>query len=539
MLPLLFPVLLAAFLYATNPFHILDETAKVSQRITQRAYSLLFDQKLDAQPVVAVVLDEGFVDKFAPDTGYPVGFDVHAVVLRTILCAAPSSLYIDIAFQAPRANAGAEQTDEEAVERLRAALATRATDPICQKLDAAKRPVDTEVFLARVLPEQGLCSAFPFTKAGIEDCPRVEALEPLRNVSTPLSITRTQPEIQHIRYPLFANASNALRFLVQDLEAAKARMPQVEPSPATAMALAYCRNQSPGQDILALCQTLQTAKPSSQFERLPADLNMVPLWRYYSYGNPLWQQLLQSPSRNPESTNLDSAKADPSAGGSCTRYQRIEAGQDTFLRRVGVAIIAVLTEGLNQALPETGTAGSKPFSQTNCLTHPYVVGDVVEELRSSCRLPRGCSGALSTLFEGKAVVYGYSVDVANDMFDTPVLGQLPGLFVHAAATDNLLRFGTSYKREGITVLGMEIDSNLIQLFIIAGFFVVQLVFTMGKIGSSGRWSLVLALSAFAILMPPFMNLPPLDWLATISLGQLSLLAQRPSAENRVYVDRNP
>jgi hypothetical protein len=56
---------------------------------------------------------------------------------------------------------------------------------------------------------------------------------------------------------------------------------------------------------------------------------------------------------------------------------------------------------------------------------------------------------LKDLFKGKAVFYGANFLAGSDIIYPPTHYSLPGVYSHAMALDNLLTFGTSYKREAI------------------------------------------------------------------------------------------
>lgn len=48
------------------------------------------------------------------------------------------------------------------------------------------------------------------------------------------------------------------------------------------------------------------------------------------------------------------------------------------------------------------------------------------------------------MLEGKMVLLGANVDGVNDQVETPVHGLLPGVFQHAMALDNLMKYGSAY-----------------------------------------------------------------------------------------------
>jgi hypothetical protein len=53
---------------------------------------------------------------------------------------------------------------------------------------------------------------------------------------------------------------------------------------------------------------------------------------------------------------------------------------------------------------------------------------------------------LADLVHGKAVFYGAAFDLTGDRVTSPVFDELPGVYLHAMAYDNLVTLGKNYKR---------------------------------------------------------------------------------------------
>jgi hypothetical protein len=65
---------------------------------------------------------------------------------------------------------------------------------------------------------------------------------------------------------------------------------------------------------------------------------------------------------------------------------------------------------------------------------------------------------LERLLAGKLVMVGGHFRASNDWADSPVHGQLPGVHLHAMALDNLVEYGTGYRRNGAAL----IDSDFLE-----------------------------------------------------------------------------
>ena len=82
---------------------------------------------------------------------------------------------------------------------------------------------------------------------------------------------------------------------------------------------------------------------------------------------------------------------------------------------------------------------------------PFTPTVTIEDLTSSKRTPRQDATWLTEQFKGKVVFYGASFLAGSDIIFPPTHVPLPGVYSHAMALDNLLTFGTSYKREATSL----------------------------------------------------------------------------------------
>jgi hypothetical protein len=101
-------------------------------------------------------------------------------------------------------------------------------------------------------------------------------------------------------------------------------------------------------------------------------------------------------------------------------------------------------------------------------------------------------GKLEEYLSDRIVFYGASIAGASDVAFTPTHGRLPGVYLHAAALDNLLSFGHGYKSEkaghwlidsGLTFNGIQIG---ILALLIAGMLVFE-DFVRARLGDDTAW----------------------------------------------------
>ena len=74
---------------------------------------------------------------------------------------------------------------------------------------------------------------------------------------------------------------------------------------------------------------------------------------------------------------------------------------------------------------------------------PYARALTMTDLRSSSEEE---DSRLHDLLDGRYVMIGANLSGSNDMVTSPVHGEIPGVFMHAMALDNLLTYERRYKR---------------------------------------------------------------------------------------------
>lgn len=103
---------------------------------------------------------------------------------------------------------------------------------------------------------------------------------------------------------------------------------------------------------------------------------------------------------------------------------------------VGRQVLYGLVEGL------VNYEGSGGPTDARCAYHPVISLDEVVHVGKAGSEDQ--QQRLEKLFRGKIVLYGLSLEGVRDEVESPVHGQLPGVFFHAMALDNLMYHGEGY-----------------------------------------------------------------------------------------------
>lgn len=74
-----------------------------------------------------------------------------------------------------------------------------------------------------------------------------------------------------------------------------------------------------------------------------------------------------------------------------------------------------------------------------------------------------------SFIENKIVFFGHHLLASRDSHETPVHGYMPGVFIHAMALENLLRYGEDYSKNSKEYLDLIKQTDIIELFIIVIF----------------------------------------------------------------------
>jgi hypothetical protein len=162
-------------------------------------------------------------------------------------------------------------------------------------------------------------------------------------------------------------------------------------------------------------------------------------------------------------------------------------------------------------------AAKKPCPYTNTISVLHLLGPYDEDVERHVA--------------GKAVFYGANFQMAGDRVISPVYEDLPGVYLHAMAHDNLVTFGDDFKRARLHPAS-RITNAILLLFMVFLLLVVdkpltpatRLMARLGRVGGRLRWAVLglaaMSLALTALLRPAW---PALLLLPALVLGMLSFL----------------
>jgi hypothetical protein len=263
----------------------------------------------------------------------------------------------------------------------------------------------------------------------------------------------------------------------------------IEPSPALAMVLALCERLPAAQaaryrgcrDRAALQRLIETGAPG------PAN-RLVPLWSYYTS----------------QAFNDDLRRHAPHSK-VCSQQDAARIGVWSLLgRELGTALIYGLWKEKHSG-----------FGTGLCIPQDtFTVADLVE-MASRCAEGVNCEERQLRFLAGRMVFYGVSVTAIHDEVNSPVLGYVPGVALHAAAAANLLQYGTSYIRMPPALWGEMTYAQVVEMALTA---LAGLLVSLSRRSSFLGW--VFAPLAFfgivsAVIVWEYfwLNWPPANWLA--------------------------
>ena len=172
-------------------------------------------------------------------------------------------------------------------------------------------------------------------------------------------------------------------------------------------------------------------------------------------GGPAWQR---ASSGHEEAADAAEAHGAHEASADDTRYCRAPSFWDIVPLQ---AFFAHLVPGLH------------PDSRPNCpMHHSLEVAELTRPMTAEER------DALQARIHGRAVLIGGSFD-ANDFVRSPLHGDIPGVYLHAQAADNLLQRGEHWLHPEIA----EVSGHALEpLVLFVCFFLVSLSFLLLKVG---------------------------------------------------------
>lgn len=165
------------------------------------------------------------------------------------------------------------------------------------------------------------------------------------------------------------------------------------------------------------------------------------------------------------------------------------------------------------------------------LLHSLLVGidqDAVAQVRE--RIPYALTvmahdldkPAVQGLLKDRAVLVGVSLPGSNDVVETPANGQLPGVYYHAMALDNLTRYGQHY----YTNPPQSFLTFVAVALFISGLSVVMYA-RQGRLGFLYLFLSYSAILALVFLLHHAFRIAPQNWLGYFFLATLGKFIQTP------------
>lgn len=377
---------------ASDPFGLGGATSRLSQDVALRALGPFYPT--GESPISIVLVDDKSLDVLQRD--YVLSYDDWRELLDAVSCAGPKAVFIDLIFLRP--HEGYDRLPPELLELLARDGSTEPRDGCVSR---------APIFVADLV-EGELPSGFASTGNARE--------LRLRSLTTPVNW-----EADDRSYPLWAE--------VKDETADWGRLPRARrgtwagrcgnfvPYPALLLYL-----QDRGKIVPSgegcVSDLLASGRMDDSWPPLPVGApRMVVSWGYFPAVRPL---------------GFDDMVADPY----CDQYKSSEY---TDLKRFVTSLSQLLMDFFqnSQYLEKIW----EPKSRQPCLYFPAISAWKV--LVDAFSIPEHATEAraspLRLLFENRFVLIGSHVTAAHDSQVSPIHGQIPGVFMHAMALDNLLR----------------------------------------------------------------------------------------------------
>jgi CHASE2 domain-containing sensor protein len=193
---------------------------------------------------------------------------------------------------------------------------------------------------------------------------------------------------------------------------------------------------------------------------------------------------------------------------------------------------------LRQMLKENPLASKRKCPHTNTISVLHLLGHFDQKLKDQ-------------VVKGNAVFYGGSFEMAGDRVISPVFDDLPGVYLHAMAYDNLLTFGKDFKRAEQHGLSLSrVVNGLLLLFTIVLLLLVdqppafarRLLGRLGTVSPRIKWAtLAVAVACVALTAFTRTSLLAILLLVPLLLGVVALLhlaathpERRPSARQFLW-----
>lgn len=414
------PAVLVVATAVVNPLNVVSATDRASQDIFFRYIAPLYGAK--HQPITVILLDDEFVK--AIDSSWPVPHRTMTRFLKTLYCYGPSSIFFDLLFTHEHSKERQtaqfidylkpdEQLQEKIVEQCAKSFVDRERfkdddDGYLDQVSREANRLETEML---PLPPAFIGDLAPQTHYPVENGSAVFD----KLIEAGVRRLPTNWVADDGAYPLVVTLNQEAAFGAQTSDGEQDIWQNVWPDhvdgkvPSTALALYATLNEE--QDLEALIAEEQN--------------QLIVEWGFY-------------PRHLPKEAMTDLEHDDPKIRDDYLRLRRFPDNchvRPDDLKWSVLQPLARLKESLWQFLLDTiGVLNANPGQpRQTCPYNQWIPGEAVLFASGEAQ-----QETLRALFEDRVVMIGADIKGAPDLVLSPVHGQIPGVFLHAMALDNLL-----------------------------------------------------------------------------------------------------
>lgn len=455
-----------------NPLNVVSATDKASQDIFFRYIAPLYGK--EQQPITVILLDDDFVERVG--SSWPVPHRTMTRFLQTLYCYAPKSVFFDLLFTHEHSGErqterfidylkGGEKVQDRVVQQCAKGFVDRAAfESEADGFDAGGYEAAIEAEEARLrdallpLPPAYIGDLAPQKNYPVEDDSAIfDALRKERVAKLPTNWVADDGA-----YPLVVTLDDQVAYgapgpaakgvgmagVIKDGKADiwQDSWPDHVDGKVPSAALALYASLQESEDEARLEPKARKAAADQRLAELIADEQRLQIVEWGFYPRHLPEEAMTA-------AELESDRKAKQAGlpGQYLRLRQFPDGCKPRPRDISPAVLgsvppvdravqsfAPFTESVWQFLLDTvGVLNRRPDQPRQaCPYNQWVPGEAVLFASSQAQ-----KETLRALFEDRAVLIGADIRGAPDLVQSPVHGQIPGVFLHAMALDNLLERG--------------------------------------------------------------------------------------------------
>lgn len=522
------PAVLVVATAVVNPLNVVSATDRASQDIFFRYIAPLYGR--EHQPITVILLDDDFVD--AIDSSWPVPHRTMTNFLKTLYCYGPSGIFFDLLFT--HEHSSERQTDQlidylTPDQDVQQKIVQQCAKPL---VDRSRYDDDSDAYQAALSKEATRLEAelLPLPPAYIGDL-APQASYPVDGGSAVFE-KLIEANVRRLptnwvgedgAYPLVIELNRAAAFGAagsdNDRDVWRRTWPEHIEGKIPSSALALYATLNDEVDLETLIEEQQK--------------QLIVEWGFYPRHLP--KEAMTADEHDNESIRND-----------FLRLRRFPEGchvRPDELSWSALQPLAKLKESVWQFLQDTiGFLNSNPDQpRQTCPYTQWIPGEAVLFADGAAQ-----QETLRALFEDRVVMIGADIKGAPDLIQTPVHGQIPGVFLHAMALDNLLERGVNgYWRPMPTlpersylpaIVSQQSFSVAIEMMLLWTIFAFSSLINLWRIRAGARWSegvysgaellghvalvfgTVATLAAYAIA--------PMNWLGLVALAVSKDILQR-------------